>query len=336
MGRLGYLVKTIAGMDYGALFNTVGEVHAKCGKSRPWLFFDIVKCGLTYSAGYKDYDRLAFYNLTDEQRATFVTRGINNRIVRLLNDPAYYHYFDDKSEFYATFNEWLHRGWLHFSKSSKQEFLDFMRGRDQIMAKPEDTSGGTGVEKLKVVDFPSLDALYDHLKTSGADLIEDVVIQHPDMAALNPGSVNTVRVFTVLTDAPHAICACVRMGNGDRPVDNFCAGGMFAPVDLKTGKITRPACDGDTNSYESHPHTHIHFVGYQLPLWDQVIDLCLTAAKRVPQMGYVGWDVAITSDGPLFIEGNNLPGHVLFPQTPEQAPDGIGVKPAFQKYLKDL
>ena len=64
--------------------------------------------------------------------------------------------------------------------------------------------------------------------------------------------------------------------------------------------------------------------------------LCREAAYKVPQMGYVGWDVAITADGPLFIEANNLPGHDAFPQMPLQAPDKIGILPVFQKYIKGL
>ena len=54
------------------------------------------------------------------------------------------------------------------------------------------------------------------------------------------------------------------------------------------------------------------------------------------QMGYIGWDVAITKDGPLFIEANNMPGHDAFPQMPLQAPDKIGILPVFQKYIKGL
>ena len=33
------------------------------------------------------------------------------------------------------------------------------------------------------------------------------------------------------------------------------------------------------------------------------------AAQRVPQVGYVGWDVAMAEDGPLLIEGNTMPGY---------------------------
>lgn len=337
MGRLGYIFRCIAHMDYGALFDTVGRVHEKSGKNRAWLFFDVVKCGFKFGAGYKDYDLLEFYNMDDAHRATFVTRGVNNTIVRMLNDPAYYHIVDNKNEFYTVFGEYLHREWLHFSQSSKEDFIRFMEGRDQIIAKPSDASCGQGVEKLSRADFDSLDDMYDHLKHAGIDLVEDVVIQHPDMAAINPGSVNTIRVYTILADGePHVIYACVRMGNSDRPVDNINAGGMYSVIDLETGKIAGPACDKNYHVYERHPRTGTLLTGYQIPLWDSVMALCLEAAKKIPQMGYVGWDVAITEDGPLFIEANNLPGHDAFPQMPSQAPDHIGFKPEFQKYLKGL
>ena len=50
-----YLVKRIFGMDYKKLFETVGAVHEKSGKNRVYLFYDIVRCGFKYSAGYSAY-----------------------------------------------------------------------------------------------------------------------------------------------------------------------------------------------------------------------------------------------------------------------------------------
>ena len=164
------------------------------------------------------------------------------------------------------------------------------------------------------------------------------MVQHPAMAKIYPGSVNTIRVYTVRPEdgEPHVIYACIRMGNSDRPVDNINAGGMYAVVDLETGKIAGPACDKEFHVYERHPRSGTELPGYQIPMWDKVMDLCHAAAAKIPGMGYVGWDVAITEDGPLFIEANNLPGHDAFPQMPSQAPDHIGFKPQFEKYLGKL
>lgn len=46
-------------------------------------------------------------------------------------------------------------------------------------------------------------------------------------------------------------------------------------------------------------------------------------------MGYTGWDVAITPDGPLFVEGNEFPGHDIY-QLPEHTPNKIGIMSKFQ------
>lgn len=337
MGRLGYIFRCIAHMDYKALFETVGTVHKLCGKNRVWLLFDIVKCGFKFGAGYKDYLLCEFFNMNDAQRSTFVTRGINNTITKMLNDPAYYHIFDNKNEFYTTFAEYLHREWLDFKSSSLDAFRTFMADKDAVICKPCDASCGIGVEKVSRADYASLEEMYAYLKKIDTDIVEEVVVQHPDMSRINPGSVNTIRVYTVLSEGvSNVVYACIRMGNSDRPVDNINAGGMYSPVDLATGKISCAACDKQRIVYERHPRTGCVLTGYQIPYWTQVLDICREAAYKVPQMGYVGWDVAITQDGPLFIEANNLPGHDAFPQMPLQAPDKIGILPVFKQYIKGL
>lgn len=167
--------------------------------------------------------------------------------------------------------------------------------------------------------------MYDELKRRHISIVEEVVKQHHDMSRINPDSVNTIRVYTVLTDGKaNAIYACIRMGNSDRPVDNINAGGMYSPIDMKTGKIAFPACDKQRKVYEKHPRSGCELKGYQIPFWKESMDMCCEAAEKLPQLGYIGWDVAITENGPLFIEANNMPGHDALPQMPLQAPDKIG------------
>ena len=77
------------------------------------------------------------------------------------------------------------------------------------------------------------------------------VYKRQDMNRINPGSVNTIRVYTVLSDGvSNVVYACIRMGNSDRPVDNINAGGMYSPIDLETGKIACTACDKQRIVYE--------------------------------------------------------------------------------------
>lgn len=200
MGKLQFLLRCVKDMDYAELFRTVGKVHKLTGKNSAAILTDVIQCGLKYGAGFNDYLLCEFYNLTDAQRATYITRKVNNDLVRILNDRDYYHFFDNKTEFYTTFAKYIGRQWLDFSKASKEDFKAFMETRDAVMVKPESSSGGFGVNKLFKKDFSSLDAMYDQLKAQGIGVVEDVLQQHETMNKMNPHAINTLRVVTVLNE----------------------------------------------------------------------------------------------------------------------------------------
>ena len=177
------------------------------------------------------------------------------------------------------------------------------------MAKPLDLTGGHGIEKLKTGDFASTDEMYDYLKEHNFGLCEQYIVQHHDMAAFNPYSVNTFRICTILTNGePHVLYFYVRMGNGEKVVDNLHSGGLTCPVDWETGKIKYKGYALFDKYYDVHPNTGHPLVGEQLPFWKEAIEMCFEAAKSLPQVAYVGWDVGITENGPVLIEGNPFPG----------------------------
>lgn len=336
MVKVKYLMGRLLRMDYRSLFRTIGKLHHRTGRSRLWLFGDMINCGLRYGAGYQDYMLCGFCDLTPAQRATYVTRGINNRIVRLCNDPAFYHCLEDKRSFNRLYGKFVRRGWLDLEKCSYDRFAEFMGCRDTVISKPTAATCGTGIEKLRKCDFGSLRDMYDHLRSSGAGLIEDLIVQHPSLAKLYPDAVNTFRVVTVArSGVPGVVCAFIRIGSGGRFVDNFNSGGMAAPVNVGTGVIEFAAVDKGGRCYEVHPATGCPIPGYRLPYWRESIEMCLEAARVVPQLGYVGWDVAVSEDGPQLIEGNHFPGHDIL-QMPPHVPDKVGMLPRFRAFIPEL
>lgn len=90
-------------------------------------------------------------------------------------------------------------------------------------------------------------------------------------------------------------------------MDNVDCGGMAAPINLDTGVISGVGANKAGETYEFHPMTGKRIPGTQIPYWEEVKAMCLKAMHVVPQVRFVAWDVAITPDGPVFIEGNSFP-----------------------------
>ena len=41
----------------------------------------------------------------------------------------------------------------------------------------------------------------------------------------------------------------------------------------------------------------------------KAFEMCEEAASRIPQVRYIGWDVAFSDKGPVLVEGNEYPGY---------------------------
>ena len=95
-------------MDFKEMFKTIKKIHERSGKSRIYIFFDMIYCSYKYLAGYTDYFLFYFEDLTNDQRKTYITRGVNNGYLKTLNNSEYYHYFRNKIEFNQKFKEILH------------------------------------------------------------------------------------------------------------------------------------------------------------------------------------------------------------------------------------
>ena len=77
-----YLVGRVMKMDYKNMLSKINSIHKISGKSRISIFNDMRECAVKYGAGYSDYDLFEMYNLTDEERDTYITRGINNDLIK--------------------------------------------------------------------------------------------------------------------------------------------------------------------------------------------------------------------------------------------------------------
>jgi hypothetical protein len=157
----------------------------------------------------------------------------------------------------------------------------------------------TGGKELREEQFNDIIGQQDYI-------IQEALIQRSDMSALNPTSVNTLRVITQYSENAYRISAVViRLGRNGAFVDNSTQGGISVGIDIKTGKFNRYAfTEHTTERFDSHPDTAIVFEGYEIPGWNTIREEILQYAAVATEFPEVAWDVAVLSDRISVIELN--------------------------------
>ena len=306
MQKIKCLFNKIIHMDFNNMFKVTKSVAKKSNKCSLLVFFDIIYCGFKYGAGYYDYQEFEFYNLNRLQRSTYLTRSKNEEIIRKYNDKSKFPLFESKVLFNKTFKEFINREWMLLD-NNKAEFVDFFKKHKELIVKPIDLSGGEGIEKIIFVNEKDSLKKYDELIKNKQLLIEEVIKQNNNLDKLYDKSVNTLRMYTFYKDGEvHFLEAILKIGNGG-VIDNFSSGGMYAYVNDK-GKVFTPAIDRADNIFYEHPITKEKIVGFEVPLFNEAVETVKECACVIPEVQYVGWDVAITNDKIELVEGNCFPG----------------------------
>lgn len=139
-------------------------------------------------------------------------------------------------------------------------------------------------------------------------LVQECLRQHEFLDRINPHTVNSMRIVTFITarNEIQVHLAALRLGRAGSVADNWDRGGLSVAIDVATGVLGRgvakPRYGGEWTSV--HPDSGVKFEGQQLPEWPRVLDVCRRAAAAFSGVRSVGWDVALTPDGPVIIEGN--------------------------------
>jgi hypothetical protein len=143
-------------------------------------------------------------------------------------------------------------------------------------------------------------------------LLQPRLANHPELARLvGDATLSTVRVITVRSrsGAPEVVGAFLRTSVGDAAIDSFTQGGLSCNVDLDTGRLGPAYTKAGQRPALLHPRTGVPFEGFTLPFIPQAFRWCslaheVFAAMDLRRVPVVGWDLALTGEGPLLVEGN--------------------------------
>lgn len=171
-------------------------------------------------------------------------------------------------------------------------------------------------------------------------IVQPRLRNHPELADLADQSLVTVRVLTCLDSESRPVVthAFLRILSKLEPKwrreDEY-----GVPIDLFSGRLGAMCSDRLTSSarrFSHHPVTGRAVEGRVLESWPSIRALAQDAHRAFPHRIIVGWDIAMTDEGPVLLEGNiNL--DIMFPQRVHR--QGIGrsaLGPLLQHHLAVL
>jgi hypothetical protein len=279
-----------------------------------------------------------------EDLRRFTSRQMMTRIEKALNPEAWRTLAEHKGVFYrccAAHNLPVPQlyalflgdraGWTHSRPvpDTREQWGEFLESAcpDELVIKPAFGAYGEGVRVLtrtaakRFLDPAGQGAsaldLVDQMR-AGAGLhgwvIQARIRNLPEVARLSGSPyLQCVRLIT-LTDRGgvcHILHGHLKVIVGTNAIDNFhhgATGNVTARIDLERGTLFaavagHPGGAGYT-TMSVHPTTGVALEGFAIPFWAQACQLAREAARVFLPLRFVGWDIAITPDGPVLVEAN--------------------------------
>jgi len=293
-----------------------------------------------YRNGFLSY-RLEQYGITKENRLAYISdfeylwlRHINSKDRICFEDKITAKYIIP--EYKHCFPEYYYHIILKHGKNkiipmmdcpagyagSYEDIFRLVKEKKVLALKPDEGSHGEGFFKFSYENdkfyLNSEEATKEQIKAlfenvDNQYIITEYIQMHSALKKIYDGAVNTIRIIVFKKDGktPQIGNAYMRFGSKRTgAVDNMGAGGIFAQIDIDTGrfhsaKIIEKNC---ILPCERHPDTDV-VIGGILPNWEKTKELILNVAKAVPLLEYFGFDVALTEDGVKFPEINRFPDY---------------------------
>lgn len=196
--------------------------------------------------------------------------------------------------------------------------------RDNLFFKAVDGSFGKEIERWeyqpdmhnwvhedKRLTEPELHEYFKEASLKRNYILQKEARNHPSISQFSVSGLVTFRVQTVLGlhSEPETAGFLMAMPTKGMWVNHGEHGGIVASMNNDTQRLEigiRRVPKYET--FTHHPDTGAQIEGHYLEQWPQLRDLAFQAHKSFPEIFSIGWDLALTEEGPRVVEGNTLYG----------------------------
>ncbi len=206
---------------------------------------------------------------------------------------------------------WLDKNYCPITET---EALTLIREHEQVFVKPSlDSGGGKSAALFRRETVEEIVKQYPK-----NCIVQKVFRQHASVAALNPSSVNVVRVVSLhLNGRATPVNCALRCGATGAVTDNFTTKdghGMIVIGVNPDGTLKDKAYFSCGESITVAPNGY-SFAGLQLPNFEKMLEMTTRIHEQLPHFRYMGFDICFAEDGtPTLMEYNIRRPGVLYYQ----------------------
>lgn len=289
---------------------TLLKVAKELNKNYLTIYIDYLKTKIEQKATLTDYLNLKLYYLKNDELKSFLTYGLNNKLIKENNLSFDYIYqnkkvFEDKYHHFLNYNYLYLKDYLTFEK--------FVDNNHDIMFD----------NKLVKVNSKNILSIYQELVNNKIKYITSYYEPCQELKKLNLTHDSFIRFLVYHNKIVNAYLYI--------PIKKDT---LFAPINLETGIVDYPALNKESKSFDKSPITNAPIIWFKAPKWPRVKRYISKISEYYPEIKYETIDITITDTAPILLKINNHPQYYYY-QLPSHRSDNYGIMEHIKKIRKE-
>lgn len=291
--------------------NRLSKIANKLNKKYYQVYLDYLMCKIKYNVTLGDYLNYEFYNLNNEERKSYLTYGINLKLINKYNNGSFTKYLDDSKLLKNKFHRYLNYNFLYLNNFST--FKTFIEDSPIILADNKEYKVNT--KNYLHVYQELIDNKVNYL-TSYYDICKEFKSLEPDG--------NVFIRFLMLKGKIVNAYLFIKYNNTM----------LFAPINLETGIVDYPATNNKLEVYDKSPITNESIIWFKIPRWPRVKRYVEKISEFIPEVSYATFDITLTTNSPILIAASSKPKYTYY-QLSLHRSDKYGIINTINKIRKE-
>ena len=215
----------------------------RCGKDVKFLQKDIIAAKRRNHISLDEYEWVGHYDMTPQQKETVSTLWTRAELRKKFTHRLYKGVLMNKYIFSKVFSEDFGRKCFTTDGLTLEKLEELSQSAGKIVYKPLSKGQGQGVRIISVSTDQERRDFLSNLGNMRPGILEEFIVQHPELDRLNPNAVSIVRFYSVCTPAGAYVFTPVLTTSIDMDISNGCKDALTAIADIRTGEVITDAVD---------------------------------------------------------------------------------------------